>query len=94
MYIAAVMLAARPGETEDLATLSTLDEAILLEELKVRYSKDKIYVSNLSMLARAHDSIFFTDLHRRYFGGSKSFQITSNLLTGGKIDVPPTYSAT
>ena len=34
------------GETEDLATLSKLDEKILLGELKSRYFKDKIYVSN------------------------------------------------
>ena len=33
------------GETDDLATLSRLDEATLLEELRFRYSRDKIYVS-------------------------------------------------
>lgn len=38
-------MAGRKGETDDLATLSRLDEATLLEELRVRYSKDKIYVS-------------------------------------------------
>ena len=42
------MLGARSGvgETEDLSTLSSLDENILLEELKQRYSQDKIYVSH------------------------------------------------
>lgn len=39
------MLAAEPGETEDLASLSALDEATLLEELSARYFGDKIYVS-------------------------------------------------
>ena len=33
------------GDTEDLATLSTLDEAILLDELKARYTQDRVYVS-------------------------------------------------
>ena len=37
----------RVGETEDLATLAKLDEKVLLEELKVRYSQDKIYVSTV-----------------------------------------------
>jgi len=35
---------ARPGETEDLACLTHLNEAILLDELKSRYKKDDIYV--------------------------------------------------
>ncbi len=34
----------RPGEAADLSRLSNLSEAILLEELKARYSKDTIYV--------------------------------------------------
>lgn len=38
------------GEIEDLATLSKLDDKVLLEELKVRYTKDKIYVSFISAL--------------------------------------------
>ena len=33
-----------PGDADDLASLSELDEAILLEELKIRYVLDKIYV--------------------------------------------------
>lgn len=37
-------MAARPGETEDLATLTHLNEVILLDELKARYKKDDIYV--------------------------------------------------
>ena len=37
----------KPGEVEDLATLSKLDDKVLLEELKIRYNNDKIYVSNL-----------------------------------------------
>lgn len=40
------MLSSRvPGETEDLSSLSALDEATLLEELRIRYSQDKIYVN-------------------------------------------------
>lgn len=35
------------GETDDLASLSRLDENILLEELRSRYSKDRIYVSQV-----------------------------------------------
>lgn len=35
-----------PGEVEDLATLVRLDEQILLGEIKERYTKNKIYVSN------------------------------------------------
>ena len=37
-------MAVRPGETEDLASLTHLNEAILLDELKARYKKDDIYV--------------------------------------------------
>ena len=33
------------GKTDDLATLSNLDEAILLEELQRRYAQDRVYVS-------------------------------------------------
>lgn len=44
-----MMLAARPGETDDLSSLSSLDEATLLEELSIRYSKDKIYVNEVVM---------------------------------------------
>lgn len=36
------------GDVEDLATLAKLDEHILLAEIKERYSKNKIYVSNKS----------------------------------------------
>ena len=35
----------KEGEVEDLATLARLDEKVLLNELKVRYNKDRIYVS-------------------------------------------------
>ena len=35
----------KPGEVEDLASLAKLDDKVLLEELKIRYSNDKIYVS-------------------------------------------------
>ena len=38
---------AKRGETDDLATLASLDETILLQELKRRYEQDKIYVSLL-----------------------------------------------
>ena len=33
------------GDTEDLATLAKLDETILLNELKVRFQNNTIYVS-------------------------------------------------
>ena len=33
------------GEVNDLATLAKLDETILLNEVKVRYENDRIYVS-------------------------------------------------
>lgn len=33
------------GEADDLATLSRLDEATLVEELRMRYDRDRIYVS-------------------------------------------------
>ena len=36
---------AKPGDTEDLATLAKLDEDVLLDELQKRYENDKIYVS-------------------------------------------------
>ena len=36
----------KEGEVEDLATLARLDEKVLLNELKVRYNKNRIYVSN------------------------------------------------
>ncbi len=32
------------GQVDDLASLPSLDEAILLEELKCRYDENKIYV--------------------------------------------------
>ena len=35
---------AQPGGTDDLASLSQLDDGILLEELRCRYAKDNIYV--------------------------------------------------
>jgi hypothetical protein len=44
--------AAKPwlkGQTDDLASLASLDEAILLDELKVRYTEDKIYVRTILM---------------------------------------------
>jgi myosin heavy subunit len=34
------------GEVQDLATLSKLDDAILLRELEARYTKDAIYVGS------------------------------------------------
>ena len=38
------------GKTDDLATLSKLDEEVLMNELKIRYREDKIYVSFLFVL--------------------------------------------
>ena len=34
-----------PGKVPDLATLAKLDEQILLNELKIRYYNNEIYVS-------------------------------------------------
>ena len=42
----------KEGEVEDLASLSRLDEKVLLNELKVRYNKDRIYVSRSTCLIR------------------------------------------
>ena len=36
---------AAPGKNDDMATLASLDETVLLQELKRRYEQDKIYVS-------------------------------------------------
>ena len=41
-------MAAEPGDAADLASLTDLDEATLLEELRVRYSRDKIYVGRVT----------------------------------------------
>ncbi len=41
------------AESENLATLSNLDEATLLEELRHRYSQNKIYVRLASYIARS-----------------------------------------
>ena len=38
------------GETDDLASLAKLDETTLLEELKSRYTRDQIYVSDTGKL--------------------------------------------
>jgi myosin heavy subunit len=35
----------KPGLVEDLATLAKLDEQVLMEELKIRYRNNDIYVS-------------------------------------------------
>ena len=35
----------QPGKVEDLATLAKLDDNVLLEELKIRYANNNIYVS-------------------------------------------------
>lgn len=35
----------KPGSVEDLATLANLDGKVLLNELKVRYLENNIYVS-------------------------------------------------
>ena len=40
----------RVGEVDDLATLAKLDESILLNEVKVRYQNDRIYVSIVPLL--------------------------------------------
>jgi myosin heavy subunit len=78
----------RPGETDDLSDLSALDEATLLEELSIRYSQDKIYVSG-QLVAEADNRMtllllpYHTDLCWGYTGGSESFQEHSHLFTRG-----------
>ena len=47
-----VRRAVRPGETEDLASLTNLNGAILLDELKARYKRDDIYVRTPKMNAQ------------------------------------------
>ena len=39
------MESCKPGSTSDLATLANLDGKVLLNELKVRYQENNIYVS-------------------------------------------------
>ena len=39
-----------PGKVEDLATLAKLDEQVLLNELKIRYNNNEIYVSDKCIL--------------------------------------------
>jgi len=36
-----------PGSVQDLATLAKLDDNILLDELRIRYSRNQIYVSSV-----------------------------------------------
>lgn len=36
-----------PGSVQDLATLAKLDDNILLDELRIRYNRNQIYVSNV-----------------------------------------------
>ena len=48
----------KEGEVEDLATLARLDEKVLLNELKVRYNKNRIYVSNISKHQNVLDYAF------------------------------------
>ena len=38
----------QPGTTADLATLANLDDKVLLNELKIRYRNNNIYVSTFS----------------------------------------------
>lgn len=38
------------GEIDDLSTLNVLDEENLLRELRTRYKKGIIYVSNISLI--------------------------------------------
>lgn len=36
-----------PGSVQDLATLAKLDDNILLDELRIRYNRNQIYVSSV-----------------------------------------------
>lgn len=37
----------KPGSVQDLATLAKLDDNILLDELRIRYNSNEIYVSSV-----------------------------------------------
>ena len=49
----------KEGEVEDLATLARLDEKVLLNELKVRYNNDRIYVSTVLLVLTDITAIIF-----------------------------------
>ena len=67
------------GDTDDLATLSCLDSATLLKELRARYARDKIYVSMQDRTgngARIYVTGSSTDLRGRYIGVCEPIQAT------------------
>lgn len=76
---------AERGKIDDLATLDKLDEAILLEELKSRYTKDKIYVSfgTMSIISYCElcwqEFLHLTDLPGRRSCYSESLQTAANI---------------
>ena len=78
------MAARLRGDTDDLATLSRLDENILLEELRSRYSKDRIYVSSVRTPtpppAQYVPSITVYTLSSDLFANIRRTWVTSSLL--------------
>lgn len=81
------------GDTDDLATLSRLDEQVLVDQLHRRYDADKIYVRVFSLIFS--DFVTFSialslisisaDLHRRHSGRCQSFPPTGNLYSKGQF---------
>ena len=47
-----------PGKVPDLATLAKLDEQILLNELKIRYYNNEIYVSLLTGVSHIFERLW------------------------------------
>ena len=80
------------GDTDDLATLSRLDEQVLVYQLHRRYDADKIYVRLLSLIFSDFTfSIALSlipisaDLHRRHSGRCQPFPPTGNLYSKGQF---------
>lgn len=58
------------GEIDDLSTLNVLDEESLLRELRARYKKGIIYVSD--SLGLAIECFVIVDIHWRCFNSDQS----------------------
>jgi hypothetical protein len=55
----------KPGSVQDLATLAKLDDNILLDELRIRYNSDEIYVSSVMSYIILSTFIFSTILKQQ-----------------------------
>ena len=67
---------------DDLASLTRLDEQVLVDQLQKRYNESKIYVSSRSRclsIVINHLQISQLDLYRRYFSGYQPISPASNL---------------